>query len=122
MKFLCMICAEQMMEHMTAADSEKLFGEYLEFTESIKSAGNYVGGNRLQTPDTAKTVRVRNGKVLTTEGPYAETKEQIGGYYLIDAKDMNEAVGIASRIPGARYGCVEVRSIAEDLQTLKLKL
>jgi|SRR4051812_6779371 hypothetical protein len=122
MKFLCMICAEQMMEDMPVADAEKHFGEYIEFTEGIKSTGNFIGGNRLQPPDTAKTVRVRNGTVLETEGPYAETKEQIGGYYLIEAKDMNEAIGIASRIPGARFGCVEVRPIAEDPQTLKLKL
>jgi hypothetical protein len=122
MKFLCMICAEKMMEDMPVADAEKHFQEYLEFTEGIKSAGNFIGANRLQPPDTAKTVRVRNGRVLTTEGPYAETKEQIGGYYLIEAKDMNEAVGIASRIPGARYGCVELRPIADDPQTLMLKL
>src|SRR5215208_6245325 len=121
MKFLCMICAEQMMEHMPVADAEKHFGEYMEFTESIKSTGNYVGGNRLQTPDTGTTVRVRNGKVLTTEGPYAETKEQIGGYYLIEATSIDEAIGIASRIPGARYGCVEVRPIADDPQTRMLK-
>ena len=74
--------------------------------------------NRLQPPDTAITVRLRNGNVSTTDGPYAETKEQLGGYYVIEAKDIDEAVGVASRIPGARYGCVEVRPIAVDTQTL----
>ncbi|MNC86394.1 YCII-related domain protein [compost metagenome] len=64
-------------------------------------------------------MRVRNGKASTTDGPFAETKEQIGGYYVIEAKDLNEAIRIASRIPGARYGCVEVRPIAEDAQTLR---
>jgi hypothetical protein len=122
MKFLCMICAEEMMEDMPPADAEAHFGEYLEFTKSIKSNGNYVSGNRLQPPDTARTVRVRDGKVLRTEGPYAETKEQIGGYFLIEATDMNEATEIAARIPGARYGCVELRPIADDPQTRALEL
>ena len=64
------------------------------------------------------TVRVRNGKTTTTDGPFAETKEHIGGFYVIEARDLNEAVQIASRIPGARYGCVEVRPVAEDALTL----
>jgi hypothetical protein len=72
----------------------------------------------LLPPEAATTVRVRNGKVLTTDGPYAETKEQLGGYYVIEARDMNEAIQVAARIPGARFGCVEVRPIAEDSQTL----
>jgi hypothetical protein len=122
MKFLCMICAEEMMEDMPPADAEAHFGEYLEFTKRIKSNGNYIAGNRLQPPDTARTVRVRDGKALLTEGPYAETKEQIGGYFLIEATDMNEATEIAARIPGARYGCVELRPIADDPQTRALEL
>jgi len=70
-------------------------------------------------PHTATTVRVRKGKVSTTDGPYAETKEQLGGYYIIEARDLNEAIQVASRIPGARIGCVEVRPIAEDARTLR---
>jgi len=72
--------------------------------------------------DTAITIRVRNGKVSTTDGPFAETKEQLGGYYLIEAKDLNEAIQVAAKIPGARFGCVEVRPVAEDAQTLALEL
>ena len=68
-------------------------------------------------PSEAITVRVRNGKTSTTDGPFAETKEHLGGYYILEAKDLNAAVQIASRIPGARYGCVEVRPIAEDPMT-----
>src|SRR4051812_45002963 len=117
MKFLCMIAAEKMMEHMPEADAADHFEEYREFTNGIKSAGRFVAANRLQPADTAKTVRVRDGKVIVTEGPFAETKEQIGGFYLIEAKDMKEAVEIASRIPGGRFGCVEVRPIADDPQT-----
>ena len=122
MKYLLLICAEQnyMMEYMTKEDSGKHFEEYASFTDEIKKNGNFVGANRLQLPDTAKTVRVRAGKISTTDGPYAETKEQLGGYYLIEAKDMDEAVEIASKIPGGRFGCVEIRPVAEDEQTKAL--
>jgi hypothetical protein len=70
--------------------------------------------------DTATTLRVRNGQVTVTDGPFAETKEQFGGYYVIEARDLNEAIQVAAKIPGARYGCVELRPIAEDAQTLAL--
>ena len=85
--------------------------EYGVFTEAIQRNGNFLGGERLQRTPDATTVRVRDGKTLTTDGPFAETKEQLGGYYLIEAKDLDEAIGIASRIPSARTGCVEVRPI-----------
>ena len=119
MKYLCLISAEKMMEHMPPADADKHFEEYAEFTRSIRQSGHYVSCNRLQPPDTATTVRVRNGRVSTTDGPFAETKEQLGGFYVICAKDLNEAIQIASRIPGARFGCVEVRPVAEDEQTMR---
>jgi hypothetical protein len=119
MKYLCLISAQKMMEHMPPIDADQHYEEYREFTDDIRQSGHYVGCNRLEPPDTAITVRVRNGKVLTTDGPFAETKEQLGGYYLIEAKDMNEAIQVASRIPGARLGCVEVRKVAEDLKTLR---
>lgn len=122
MKYLCIICAEKMMEHMPEADAQRHFGEYTAFTEAIKHSGHFLGANRLQPAATAITIRVRNGKVSTTDGPFAETKEQFGGYYLIEATDLNEAIQIASRIPGARMGCVEVRPVAEDAQTLALGL
>ena len=122
MKFLCLICAEAVMEQLPKADANKHFQEYALFTESIKTSGHFVGGNRLKPPHTATTVRVRDGKVLTTDGPFAETKEQFGGYYLIEAKDLNDAIQVASRIPGARLGCVEVRPVADDPQTLALGL
>ena len=118
MKYLCLICAETVMEQMTEAAAEKHFEEYTEFTEAIRESGHYLGCNRLQPPAAAITVRVRNGKVATTDGPYTETKEQLGGYYLIEARDLNEAIQVASRIPGAKIGCVEVRPVAEDEQTL----
>ena len=118
MKYLCLICTETVMEQMTAAAAEQHFEEYSEFTEAIRESGHYLGCNRLLPPDAAITLRVRDGKVTTTDGPFVETKEQLGGYYLLEARDLNEAIQVASRIPGARIGCVEVRPIAEDEQTL----
>ena len=119
MKYLCLICAEKVMEQMPEADAKNHFAEYAEFTEAIRKSGHYLACNRLQPARAATTIRVRNGKVSTIDGPFAETKEQLGGYYVIEAKDLNEAIQVASRIPGARFGCVEVRPIAEDEQTLR---
>ncbi|HEX5864811.1 MAG TPA: YciI family protein [Casimicrobiaceae bacterium] len=117
MKFLCLICAEKMMEQMPKAEAARHFEEYREFTDAIRKSGHFIGVSRLLPPDTAATVRVREGKVSITDGPYAETKEQLGGYYVIEAKDIQEAIQVAATIPGAKLGCVEVRPIAEDAQT-----
>jgi hypothetical protein len=119
MKYLCLIAAEKVMEHMTEEAAARHYDEYREFTDDIRRHGHLLGCQRLQPADTAAKVQVRNGQASVTDGPFAETKEQIGGFYLIEAKDMNEAIQIASRIPGARYGCVEVRPIAEDAQTIR---
>ena len=119
MKFLCLICAEKVMEQMSETDAERHFDEYTRFTDDIRASGHYVDCNRLQPPGAATTVRVRDGKVSTTDGPFAETKEQLGGYYMIDARDLNEAIQVAARIPGARTGCVEVRPVADDERTLR---
>ncbi len=120
MKFLCLICADagRMMERLTPAEAARHLDDYAEFTRAIRASGHLVGLNRLQPPQTAATVRVRDGEVAVTDGPYVETKEQLGGYYVIEARDRDEAIGIAARIPGAWFGCVEVRPIAEDTTTL----
>ncbi len=120
MKYLCLICAETVMEYMEPAEAAAQFDEYRGLIEELVESGHYAGCNRLQPRETAVTVRVRNGKPITTDGPFAETKEQLGGYFVIEARDMNEAVAIAARIPGARYGCVEVRPVADDAATLAL--
>jgi hypothetical protein len=91
-------------------------GEYLAFTEGIRSNGTLIAGEALQPTPTATTVRVRNGKTQTTDGPFAETKEQLGGFYLINAKDLNEAIQVAARIPGARYGSIEIRPVIDFSQ------
>lgn len=121
MKYLCIICAETLMEYMTESDAAAHYDEYAAFTQDIKRSGHFLSANRLEPVDSATTVRVREGKVSVTDGPFAETKEQFGGYYLIEAKDMDDAIQVAARIPGARYGCVELRPIAEDAQTLALR-
>ena len=113
MKYLCLICAEKVMEQMPEDDADAHFREYAEFTDAIRESGHFVGCNRLLPPAAATTIRVRNGKVSATDGPWVETKEQLGGYYLIEAKDLNSAIQTASRIPGARVGSIEVRPIAE---------
>jgi hypothetical protein len=117
MRYLCLIYEdEKAWSNATQAEMEKGIAEYNAFTESIKKNGNYVGGEALQPTSTATSVRVRNGKVSTTDGPFVETKEQLGGYYLITAKDLDEAVKVAARIPSARNGTIEVRPIQEFSQ------
>lgn len=114
MKYLCLIYdQESKWATMPKAESDAIQGEYYAFTTGIQASGHYIGGNPLQATHTASTVRIRNGKVSTTDGPFAETKEQLGGYYLIEAKDLNDAIQVASRIPAARTGSVEVRPIME---------
>jgi hypothetical protein len=92
-------------------DKVDMYQKYMAFTDSIKKSGHYLGGDGLEPTATATTVRVRNGKPVTTDGPFAETREQLGGYYMIDAKDLDEAAEIATRVPGASYGAVEVRPV-----------
>jgi hypothetical protein len=114
MRYLCLIYEnEKNWATMPKDQSDKVMAEYGAFTQGIKDSGHYLGGNALQPTPSATTLRVRNGKVSTTDGPFAETKEQLGGYYLIDAKDLNDAIQVASRIPSAKFGSIEVRPIME---------
>ncbi len=96
---------------ISPADMAAMYQEYGKFTQEVKDSGNYLGGNPLKPTATATTVRVRDSKRVVTDGPFAETKEQLGGYYLIEAKDLDQAISIAARIPGARWGSIEVRPI-----------
>lgn len=114
MKYLCLIYEDETLwQKMQKAAADKLYAEYSAFKDGIKNSGHLVGCNPLQPTHTATTVRVRNGKVSTTDGPFAETKEQLGGYFLIEARDQNDAIQVASRIPSARTGSIEVRPIME---------
>ena len=112
MQYLLMIYAnEAEYAKIDPATLQKVFEEYGAFTQGIVKSGNFKAGDRLQPTTTATTVRIRDGKTLTTDGPFAETREQLGGYYLVEAKDLDAALGIAARIPGARSGSIEVRPI-----------
>jgi hypothetical protein len=114
MQYLLLIYAsEELQKNASARDREAMFGEYHELTKSIIKSGNMKAGDALQPTSTATTIRVRDGKTLSTDGPFAETKEQLGGYYLVEAKDLDEATKIAARIPGARVGCIEVRPVMQ---------
>ena len=107
MKYLCLVYLEEKKLDQVP-DSE-----CLAFSEGLKKGGRRIAAEALQSVDTATTVRVRNGKVSMTDGPFAETKEQLAGFYLVDAKDLDEAVELASKIPPARIGSIEVRPVRE---------
>jgi hypothetical protein len=112
MQYLLLIYnTEQNWTGLNDADRGNLMTDYREFTESIAKSGHYKGGAALQPTSTATMVRVRDGKRTTTDGPFAETREQLGGFYLVDAKDLDEAIAIAERIPGAKTGGIEIRPI-----------
>jgi len=114
MQYLLMIYSnEAEYAKIDDATRQKMTAEFEDFTKSIIQSGNFKAGDRLRPVSTATTVRVRDGKVMNTDGPFAETREQLGGYYLIEAKDLDAALGIAARIPSARhgYGAIEVRPI-----------
>jgi hypothetical protein len=114
MKYLCLIYEDETLwEKKPQQDADTMHGDYMAFTRTYRESGHVIGGNALQPTGTATTVRVRNGKMSTTDGPFAETREQLGGYYLLEAKDLNEAIQIASKIPGAQTGGIEVRPIME---------
>jgi hypothetical protein len=112
MQYLLLIYGnESHWDALTGKDRDDVLKEYGEFTKSITQSGHYRGGNELNVTSTATTVRVRDKKRLVTDGPFAETKEQLGGYYLVEAKDLDEAIALAARIPSVRWGSIEVRPI-----------
>jgi hypothetical protein len=114
MRYVLMICADQnKVQALTETEGSAILAEYGRFMEEMGKRGVLQGGERLRPTTEARTVRVDNGKVLTSDGPFAETKEQIGGYFIVDCKDVEEATEIASKIPGARLGTIEVRPIWE---------
>ena len=112
MQYLLLIYGnEESFGKMSKAEQDGVLQEYGAFTKGIAQSGHYRGGNELAAISTATTVRVRDKKRLVTDGPFAETKEQLGGYYLIDAKGLDDALAVAARIPSARWGSIEVRPI-----------
>ena len=112
MQYLLMIYENEGQMRARSEEAQKqIMAEYFEYTKQIRESGQFVAGDALQPTATATSVRVRNGKTLTTDGPFAETKEQLGGYYLVEANDLDEAIQLAARIPSARDGTIEVRPI-----------
>lgn len=116
MKYMLLIYHdEQAWDRLTEVERHQIYAEYRQFTEQIKASGHHLAGTQLQPVSAAASVRVHDGERLVTDGPFAETKEQLGGYYLIDAKDLDEALAIAARIPSARTGTIEVRPVEEGV-------
>ena len=114
MKYVCLIYDdEKKMSEMPQDEAQAFMGAYFQFTEEIRKSGNYVAGEALQPIHTATSLRSRNGKLSTTDGPFMETKEQLGGFYLIDARDLDEARKIAARIPSVKTGTIEVRPVVD---------
>jgi hypothetical protein len=112
MQYLLLVYSnEAEMAARSASAIASMTAEYTEFTKGIIQGGQFKAGDRLKPTSAATTVRVRNGQAVTTDGPFAETREQLGGYYLIEAKNLDEATAIAARMPGAKVGSIEVRPI-----------
>jgi hypothetical protein len=113
MKYMLLIYdSEKEWAKFSAADTKKIMGEYLQFSSEIRASGHYQAGAPLQPTTAATSVRIRNGRTLVTDGPFAETGEQLGGFYMVEARDLDEAISIAARIPSARLGTIEVRPVA----------
>jgi hypothetical protein len=114
MRYVLLVCTDESAQAaLSPEESSSIMAEYAAFTEDVARRGILQGGERLRPTTDATTVRVRDGEVLTSDGPFAETKEQMGGYYVVDCEDLDEAIEVAARIPGARYGSIEVRPIWE---------
>jgi len=114
MRYLCLIYRdEKAIEALSRLQFDALVREALAYDDALRASGHYLASGALQSVQTATTVRIRDGRTLATDGPFAETKEQLGGFVLIEARDLDEAIRVASKIPPARLGCVEVRPIRE---------
>jgi len=111
MRYLLLIYIDE--QSMGETEREHCYVESTQLAQELNSSGHYLGANPLHPVSTATSVRMRDGKRLVTDGPFAETREQLGGYFLVDARNLDEAIGIAARIPGARLGTVEIRPVME---------
>ena len=112
MQFLCLIYEdESLMSTRSDEENGKMFNDYRAFTEEVQTANSFVAGDALLPTNTATTVRIRNNETMVTDGPFAETKEQLGGYYLLECENLDEALKWAAKIPSAKFGSIEVRPI-----------
>ncbi len=114
MKYLCLVYHdEKQLDALPRSEYDALVAATLAYDEEIRTSGHFIASNILDYAQTATTIRVRGGKVSVTDGPFAETREQLGGYILIEARDLNAAIRVASKMPPARMGCIEVRPIKD---------
>ena len=114
MKYMLLIHQdEKAWEKLSESERTQIYGDYRQFTEQIMASGQFVAGDELHPTSSATSVRIRDGKQLVTDGPFAETREQLGGFYLIKANDLDEAIAVAARIPSAKTGTIEVRPVSE---------
>jgi hypothetical protein len=114
MKYILLIHDdEKAWDKLSQAEQGQMYAEYGKFSQEIKASGHYLAGHQLHPTSSATSVRVRDGKRVLTDGPFAETREQLGGFYLVEAKDLDEAIALAGRIPSARFGTIEVRPVVE---------
>jgi hypothetical protein len=117
-KYMLLMCRdEQVWDRLSVTERQQIYGETMELAQELTSRGQYLGGFPLHSSSAATSVRVRDGKRLVTDGPFAETREQLGGYMLIDVEDLDEAIAIAARVPLARTSTVEVRPVREGPPT-----
>jgi hypothetical protein len=118
MRYMLLIYDEEKSwQKMPDGERQQMMGEYMQLSKDLRGSGHYVSAAPLKATSAATSVRVRDGKRVVTDGPFAETREQLGGYYLVEAKDLDEAIAIAARIPSARFGTIEVRPVQELPQT-----
>jgi hypothetical protein len=114
MKYLCLVYQEETkLDTLSESEYDAVANEVLGYREELRQSGHYIASSPLQPVQTATTIRVRNGKLSITDGPFAETKEQLSGFYLIEARDLNDAIRVASKMPPARLGSIEVRPLKE---------
>ena len=114
MRYMCLIYTNEANDNARSeADQAEIMQGYLRFTDEVRNAGVMEAGDPLMPTDTATSVRIENGETVHTDGPFAETKEQLGGYYLLNCNSLDDALAYAAKIPAARHGCVEVRPIME---------
>jgi hypothetical protein len=114
MKYLCLVYHEETkVDALSESEYDTIVNEVLDYRDELRKSGHYIASSPLQPVRTATTIRVRNGKLSITDGSFAETKEQLGGFYLIEARDLNDAIRVASKMPPARLGCIEVRPLKE---------
>ena len=114
MRFLCMVCYEQKaLDNLSKAEFDALVAEALAYDEVLRDGGHYLCSGPLQSVETASTLRIKSGKVTAIDGPFTETKEHVGGFIVIEARDLDEAIRLASKVPPLRLGCIEVRPIRE---------